>query len=106
MPATIRAKFLPFGARRPTFIRSLYVEQLGIEYVISKEDKLITIYRSYRFIYIRGGIIRLIIGELLGRRDSIVYRKGGSMYIYSKSFFSGNSIVGANILLGAGIAFS
>lgn len=79
---------------------------VGIEHAISKEDKLITAYRSHGFTYMRGGTIRSIIGELLGRRDGIAHGKGGSMHMYSKSFFGGNGIVGANVPLGTGIAFA
>jgi pyruvate dehydrogenase E1 component alpha subunit len=79
---------------------------VGIEHAISKEDKLITAYRSHGFTYMRGGTIRSIIGELLGRRDGIAHGKGGSIHMYSKSFFGGNGIVGANVPLGAGIAFA
>ncbi|CAG7949492.1 unnamed protein product [Penicillium nalgiovense] len=79
---------------------------VGIEHAISKEDKLITAYRSHGFTYMRGGTIRSILGELLGRRDGIAHGKGGSMHMYSKSFFGGNGIVGANVPLGAGIAFA
>jgi len=79
---------------------------VGIEHAISNEDKLITAYRSHGFTYIRGGTIRSIIGELLGRREGIAHGKGGSMHMYTKSFFGGNGIVGANVPLGAGIAFA
>jgi pyruvate dehydrogenase E1 component alpha subunit len=79
---------------------------VGIEHAISKGDKLITAYRSHGFTYMRGGTIRSIIGELLGRRDGIAHGKGGSMHMYSKSFFGGNGIVGANVPLGTGIAFA
>lgn len=79
---------------------------VGIEHAISKEDKLITAYRSHGFTYMRSGTIRGVIGELLGRRDGIAHGKGGSMHMYSKSFFGGNGIVGANVPLGTGIAFA
>ncbi|KGO69344.1 Dehydrogenase, E1 component [Penicillium italicum] len=79
---------------------------VGIEHAISKEDNLITAYRSHGFTYMRGGTIRSIIGELLGRRDGIAHGKGGSMHMYSKSFYGGNGIVGANVPLGTGIAFA
>ncbi|OQE46906.1 hypothetical protein PENCOP_c001G02071 [Penicillium coprophilum] len=79
---------------------------VGIEHAISKEDKLITAYRSHGFTYMRGGTIRSIIGELLGCRDGIAHGKGGSMHMYSKSYFGGNGIVGANVPLRAGIALA
>lgn len=79
---------------------------VGIEHAITKEDKLITAYRSHGFTLMRGGTIRSILGELLGRRDGIAHGKGGSMHMYAKSFFGGNGIVGAHVPVGAGIAFA
>lgn len=79
---------------------------VGIEHAISKEDPVITAYRSHGFTLMRGGTIKSIIGELLGRRDGIAHGKGGSMHMYAKSFYGGNGIVGANVPLGAGIAFA
>lgn len=79
---------------------------VGIEHAITKEDKFITAYRSHGNTLMRGGTIRSIIGELLGRRDGIAHGKGGSMHMYTKSFFGGNGIVGANVPLGTGIAFA
>lgn len=79
---------------------------VGIEHAISKEDKLITAYRSHGFTYMRGGTIRSIVGELLGRRDGISHGKGGSIHMYTKSFFGGNGIVGDYVPLGTGIAFA
>jgi pyruvate dehydrogenase E1 component alpha subunit len=79
---------------------------VGIEHGITREDKLITAYRSHGNTLMRGGIIKTILGELLGRRDGIAHGKGGSMHMYAKSFFGGNGIVGASVPLGAGIALA
>ncbi|KAJ5595036.1 pyruvate dehydrogenase E1 component alpha subunit mitochondrial precursor [Penicillium hispanicum] len=79
---------------------------VGIEHAISSEDKLITAYRSHGYTLMRGGTIRSILGELLGRRDGIAHGKGGSMHMYAKSFFGGNGIVGANVPVGTGIALA
>ncbi len=54
----------------------------------------------------RGGTIPGVLGELLGRQNGMSHGKGGSMHIFTPSFFGGNGIVGAQVPLGAGIAFA
>ncbi len=78
----------------------------GIEHAITKEDHVITAYRCHGFALMRGGTVRSIIGELLGRREGIAYGKGGSMHMFAKGFYGGNGIVGAQVPVGAGIAFA
>ncbi|EDN03495.1 pyruvate dehydrogenase [Histoplasma capsulatum] len=78
----------------------------GIEHAITKDDKLITAYRCHGFALLRGGTVKSIIGELLGRREGIAYGKGGSMHMFAKNFYGGNGIVGAQVPVGAGLAFS
>ncbi|KAK3997345.1 dehydrogenase E1 component-domain-containing protein [Cladorrhinum sp. PSN332] len=79
---------------------------VGIEHAINKEDDVITSYRCHGFAYMRGGTVRSIIGELLGRREGIAYGKGGSMHMFAKGFYGGNGIVGAQVPVGAGLAFA
>ena len=79
---------------------------VGIEHAITKMDHLITAYRCHGFAFMRGGTVRSIIGELLGRREGIAYGKGGSMHMFSTGFYGGNGIVGAQVPVGAGIAFA
>ncbi|KAF2150656.1 pyruvate dehydrogenase E1, alpha subunit [Myriangium duriaei CBS 260.36] len=79
---------------------------VGIEHAINKQDHLITAYRCHGFAMMRGGSVRSIIGELLGRREGIAYGKGGSMHMFSTGFYGGNGIVGAQVPVGAGIAFA
>ena len=61
----------------------------------------------------RGGNVKQIIAELLGRRDGVSFGKGifsknrevtlgGSMHMFVKGFFGGNGIVGAQVPVGAG----
>lgn len=78
----------------------------GIEHAITKDDKLITAYRCHGFALLRGGTVKSIIGELLGRREGIAYGKGGSMHMFAKNFYGGNGIVGAQVPVGAGLAFA
>ncbi|KAI9799063.1 MAG: alpha subunit of pyruvate dehydrogenase [Piccolia ochrophora] len=78
----------------------------GIEHAITKEDSVITAYRCHGFALMRGGTVRSIIGELLGRREGIAYGKGGSMHMFSTGFYGGNGIVGAQVPVGAGLGFA
>ncbi|KAL1846308.1 hypothetical protein VTK73DRAFT_316 [Phialemonium thermophilum] len=79
---------------------------VGIEHAITKSDSVITAYRCHGFALMRGGSVRSIIGELLGRREGISYGKGGSMHMFAKNFYGGNGIVGAQVPVGAGLAFT
>jgi len=78
----------------------------GIEHAITKEDDVITAYRCHGYALMRGASVKQIIGELLGRRHGIAYGKGGSMHMFSKGFYGGNGIVGAQVPVGAGLAFA
>jgi pyruvate dehydrogenase E1 component alpha subunit len=79
---------------------------VGIEHAITKEDDIITAYRCHGYALLRGASVRSIIGELLGRREGISYGKGGSMHMFAKGFYGGNGIVGAQVPVGAGLAFA
>ncbi|KAF9957004.1 alpha subunit of pyruvate dehydrogenase [Mortierella alpina] len=79
---------------------------VGMESGLTNDDKVITAYRSHGFTYMRGGSIKSILAELLGRKDGISGGKGGSMHMFTPNFFGGNGIVGAQVPLGAGIAFT
>lgn len=79
---------------------------VGIEHGITKQDHIITAYRCHGFALMRGGTVKSIIGELLGRRGGIAYGKGGSMHMFATGFYGGNGIVGAQVPVGAGIAFA
>ncbi|KAJ9069472.1 alpha subunit of pyruvate dehydrogenase [Entomophthora muscae] len=78
----------------------------GMESAITKEDNIITAYRCHGYTHARGGSIKSVLSELLGRRDGISHGKGGSMHMFAKGFFGGNGIVGAQVPVGAGIAFA
>lgn len=79
---------------------------VGVEHALTKEDAVITAYRCHGFTYMRGAPPFGILSELMGRREGVSKGKGGSMHMYANNFYGGNGIVGAQVPLGAGIAFA
>lgn len=79
---------------------------VGLEHGIVPNDRVITAYRCHPFAVLRGGTVAGVLGELLGRKSGMSNGKGGSMHIFTPSFFGGNGIVGAQVPVGAGVAFA
>lgn len=79
---------------------------VGIESAINAQDDIITAYRCHGYALMRGATIRSIVGELMGREGGIVGGKGGSMHMFCDGFYGGNGIVGAQVPVGAGMAFA
>jgi pyruvate dehydrogenase E1 component alpha subunit len=88
---------------------------VGMEHAITKDDAIITSYRCHGFAYIRGNTAESVIGELMGRvigsskgitKSLLIIGKGGSMHIFANEFYGGNGIVGAQVPVGAGVAFA
>ncbi|XP_071801514.1 pyruvate dehydrogenase E1 component subunit alpha, mitochondrial-like [Asterias amurensis] len=77
---------------------------VGIVAAMKKDDAVITAYRAHGWTYLMGVPVGGILGELTGRRTGCAKGKGGSMHMYTKNFYGGNGIVGAQVPLGAGIA--
>jgi len=80
----------------------------GIQTALDKEDSWVTSYRCHVLSLIRGGTVAGVIGELFGKSQGVTKGKGGSMHMYSKenNFFGGHGIVGAQVPIGAGLAFA
>ncbi|XP_069341591.1 pyruvate dehydrogenase E1 component subunit alpha, testis-specific form, mitochondrial isoform X1 [Eulemur rufifrons] len=79
---------------------------VGLEAGIAPSDHVITSYRAHGVSYTRGLSVRSILAELTGRRGGCAKGKGGSMHMYTKNFYGGNGIVGAQGPLGAGVALA
>jgi len=69
-------------------------------------DSVITSYRAHGFAYMMGISVLGVLSELTGKVSGCVRGKGGSMHMYAPNFYGGNGIVGAQVPLGAGLAFA
>lgn len=80
----------------------------GMESALRREDNLVTAYRQHGTAIGRGIPTNKAMAELMGKSNGINKGKGGSMHFFSAehNYFGGNGIVGAQIPIGAGIAFA
>lgn len=71
-------------------------------------DSVITGYRDHGHMLAYGIDPKVIMAELTGRASGISRGKGGSMHMFSvdHKFYGGHGIVGAQVPLGAGLAFA
>ncbi|WP_417205023.1 pyruvate dehydrogenase (acetyl-transferring) E1 component subunit alpha [Antarctobacter sp.] len=90
----------------------LYIGQeavvVGLEAAAEEGDKRITSYRDHGHMLACGMDPKGVMAELTGREGGYSKGKGGSMHMFSreKHFYGGHGIVGAQVPLGAGLAFS
>ena len=90
----------------------LYIGQeavvVGLEAVAEEGDPRVTTYRDHGHMLACGMDPKGVMAELTGREGGYSKGKGGSMHMFSKEkhFFGGHGIVGANVPIGAGLAFA
>jgi pyruvate dehydrogenase E1 component alpha subunit len=90
----------------------LYIGQeavvVGMQMAVEDGDEVITSYRDHGHMLATGMEARGVMAELTGRSGGYSRGKGGSMHMFSreKNFFGGHGIVGAQVSLGVGLAFS
>jgi len=90
----------------------LYIGQeavvVGMQMALKQGDQVITGYRDHGHMLATGMSPDGVMAELTGRRGGYSRGKGGSMHMFSreKNFFGGHGIVGAQVSLGTGLAFS
>lgn len=79
---------------------------VGMIAAMRPDDSVITAYRCHGWTFLMGASPHSVLSELTGRGTGCSRGKGGSMHMYTKNFYGGNGIVGAQVPLGAGIAFA
>ena len=89
----------------------LYIGQeavvVGIESAMDPGDTRVTSYRDHGHMLACGMDPDGVMAELTGRAGGLSKGKGGSMHMFSieQGFYGGHGIVGAQVPIGAGLAF-
>ncbi|MCW8306922.1 pyruvate dehydrogenase (acetyl-transferring) E1 component subunit alpha [Acidiphilium sp. PA] len=90
----------------------LYIGQeavvTGMQLALEPGDQVITSYRDHGHMIACDMDPKGVMAELTGRAGGYSHGKGGSMHMFSKEkgFYGGHGIVGAQVSLGAGLAFA
>lgn len=90
----------------------LYIGQeavvAGVQSQLKEGDSVITGYRDHGHMLACGMDPDGVMAELTGREGGLSKGKGGSMHMFSKekNFYGGHGIVGAQVPIGAGLAFA
>ena len=101
-----------YGQQKIRGFCHLYIGQeacaAGSVSALEEGDKYITAYRDHAHPIALGTDPNRIMAELFAKETGISKGKGGSMHIFDKekNFLGGHGIVGAQVPLGVGIAFS
>ncbi len=101
-----------YGQQKIRGFLHLYIGQeacsSGAKTALREGDKYITAYRDHGWPLALGTSPNAVMAELFAKQTGASKGKGGSMHIFDKAvgFMGGHGIVGAQIPLGAGIAFA
>lgn len=101
-----------YGRQKIRGFCHLYIGQeacaSGAFTALNKDDKWITAYRDHGHPLALGTSPKAVMAELYGKETGTTKGKGGSMHIFDKerNFIGGHGIVGAQVPMGAGIAFA
>ncbi|MCS6934483.1 MAG: pyruvate dehydrogenase (acetyl-transferring) E1 component subunit alpha [Chitinophagales bacterium] len=101
-----------YGQQKIRGFCHLYIGQeavaAGTMSALRPDDRMITAYRDHGLAIAKGISCNAAMAELFGKVTGCSKGKGGSMHFFSREhhFYGGHGIVGAQIALGAGIAFA
>lgn len=101
-----------YGQQKIRGFCHLYIGQeavvAGAVSALTKDDKWITAYRDHAHPLALGTPPGPVMAELYGKATGVSKGKGGSMHMFDaeRNFFGGHGIVGAQVPMGAGMAFA
>ncbi len=80
----------------------------GVCYYLNEDDYIVSTHRGHGHLIAKGGDIKRMMAEILGKKDGYCKGKGGSMHIadFSLGILGANGIVGGGFALATGAGLS